>query len=147
MCHLQSLAQKVALCTTCLSHLIQNFNRGNSLLLGLWYWSSFANGSWNTISKGIERNRVVGLSMGPKSIWLVKLNRRESTKGYLSWSLVAKKDGKSIKKKCLRVFEKGDLVLKRIPIHVNDLHGEWPPNWEGLYVVKTTFLWGALILA
>ena len=46
-----------------------------------------------------------------------------------------------------RQFQKGELVLKRIPQNRQDPCGKWSPNWEGPYVVKKTFLGGALILA
>lgn len=50
------------------------------------------------------------------------------------------------KKVYAREFKKGDLVLKKIvPIH-KDSRGKWTLNYEGLYVVKMTFSWGALIL-
>ena len=45
-----------------------------------------------------------------------------------------------------RQFQKGELVLKRIPQNRQDPRGKWSPNWEGPYVVKKAFSGGALIL-
>ena len=45
-----------------------------------------------------------------------------------------------------RQFQKGELVLKRIPQNRQDSRGKWSPNWEGPYVVKKALLGGALIL-
>jgi len=46
-----------------------------------------------------------------------------------------------------RVFQEGDLVLKKIlPIH-KDSRGKWTPNYEGPFVVVRAFSGGALILA
>lgn len=45
-----------------------------------------------------------------------------------------------------RLFEEGDLVLRKIlPIH-KDRCGKWTPNYEGTYVMKKDFSDGALIL-
>ena len=38
-----------------------------------------------------------------------------------------------------RVFNKGDLVLKKIMLSHLDSRGKWTPNYESPYVVKTTF--------
>ena len=46
-----------------------------------------------------------------------------------------------------RQFQKGELVLKRIPQNWQDPRGKWSPNWEGPYVVKKAFSREALILA
>ncbi|KAG8476462.1 hypothetical protein CXB51_033312 [Gossypium anomalum] len=46
-----------------------------------------------------------------------------------------------------RVFNDGDLVLKKILPMQKDFRGKWMPNWEGPYVVKKAFSGGALILA
>ena len=46
-----------------------------------------------------------------------------------------------------RQFQKGELVLKRIPQNQQDPRGKWSPNWEGPYVVKKAFSGRALILA
>ena len=43
-------------------------------------------------------------------------------------------------------FQKGELVLKRIPQNRQDPCGKWSSNWEGPYVVKKAFSEGALIL-
>ena len=45
-----------------------------------------------------------------------------------------------------RQFQEGELVLKQILQNRQDLRGKWSPNWEGPYVVKNAFSWGALIL-
>ena len=45
-----------------------------------------------------------------------------------------------------RQFQKGELVLKRIPQNRQDPCGKWSLNWEWPYVVKKAFLGGALIL-
>ena len=45
-----------------------------------------------------------------------------------------------------RQFQKGELVLKRIPQNRQNPRGKWSPNWEGPYIVKKAFLGGALIL-
>ena len=44
------------------------------------------------------------------------------------------------------MFKEGDLVLKKILIPHLDSRGKWTPNYEVLYVVKTKFLGGGLIL-
>ena len=46
-----------------------------------------------------------------------------------------------------RVFEKGDLVLKKRNQAMPDHRGKFAPTYEGLYVVKKAFSEGALILA
>ena len=43
-------------------------------------------------------------------------------------------------------FQVGDLVLKKILPNKKDRLGKWTPNYKGHYVVKKTFLGGALIL-
>ena len=45
-----------------------------------------------------------------------------------------------------RQFQKGKLVLKRIPQNWQDPRGKWSPNWEGPYVMKKAFSRRALIL-
>ena len=45
-----------------------------------------------------------------------------------------------------RQFQEGKLVLKRIPQNWQNPRGKWSPNWERPFVVKKTFLRGALIL-
>ena len=44
-----------------------------------------------------------------------------------------------------RQFREGDLVLKIFP-NQQDQRGKWAPNWDSPYVIKRTFLEGALIL-
>lgn len=45
-----------------------------------------------------------------------------------------------------RLFEEGNLVLRKIlPIH-KYLRGKWTPNYEGPYIVKKTFSGRALII-
>ncbi|RDX84908.1 hypothetical protein CR513_33970, partial [Mucuna pruriens] len=45
-----------------------------------------------------------------------------------------------------RVFQKGDMVLKRVLPNLKDPRGKWAPNYKGPYVVKQAFSGGALIL-
>ena len=45
-----------------------------------------------------------------------------------------------------RVFEEGDLVLKKCNQAMSDHRGKFTPTYEGLYVVKKAFSGGALIL-
>ncbi|RDX90157.1 Retrovirus-related Pol polyprotein from transposon 17.6, partial [Mucuna pruriens] len=45
-----------------------------------------------------------------------------------------------------RVFQKGDMVLKKVLPNLKDPRGKWAPNYEGPYVVKQAFSSGALIL-
>ncbi|KAI5411476.1 hypothetical protein KIW84_056524 [Lathyrus oleraceus] len=45
-----------------------------------------------------------------------------------------------------RVFQEGDLVLKKVLSFAPDSRGKWTPNYEGPYVVKRAFSGGALIL-
>ena len=40
-----------------------------------------------------------------------------------------------------RMFDQGDLVLKKISHAVKDNRGKWAPNYEGPFVVKRAF-WG-----
>lgn len=50
------------------------------------------------------------------------------------------------KKVLPRMYQEGDLVLKRYyPIH-SDPRGKWTPNYEGPFIVKKAFSRGALIL-
>ena len=51
------------------------------------------------------------------------------------------------KKFRLKVFEKGDLVLKKCNQAMLDHRGKFTPTYEGLYVVKKAFSERALILA
>ena len=45
-----------------------------------------------------------------------------------------------------RIFKEGDPVLKKIILPHPDSRGKWTPNYEGPYIVKTTFSRGGLIL-
>jgi len=45
-----------------------------------------------------------------------------------------------------RKFKEGDLVLRKTLPLPGEEHGKWAPNYEGPYVVKKTFLKGALLL-
>ncbi|RDY06381.1 Gypsy retrotransposon integrase-like protein 1, partial [Mucuna pruriens] len=45
-----------------------------------------------------------------------------------------------------RVFQKGDMVLKKVLPNIKDQRGKWAPNYKGPYVVKQAFSGGALIL-
>ena len=51
------------------------------------------------------------------------------------------------KKVRTKVFEEGDLVLKKCNQAMPDHKGKFSPSYEGLYVVKKAFSEGALILA
>ena len=54
---------------------------------------------------------------------------------------------KAFKKKVKpRVFQVGDLVIKRIILPQGDPRGKWTPTYEGPFVVKTVFSGGAMIL-
>ena len=46
-----------------------------------------------------------------------------------------------------RVFEEGDLVLKKFNQAMPDYRGKFSPTYEGPYMVKKTFTGGALILS
>lgn len=50
------------------------------------------------------------------------------------------------KKVHLQEFREGDVVLKKILLVHKGSHWKWTLNYEGLYVVKKSFSWGALIL-
>lgn len=45
-----------------------------------------------------------------------------------------------------RTFMEGDLVLKKILPDQHDAKGKLMPKYEGPYVIKRSFSWGALIL-
>ncbi|RDX67686.1 hypothetical protein CR513_53400, partial [Mucuna pruriens] len=45
-----------------------------------------------------------------------------------------------------RESQEGDLVLKKILLAQKDHRGKWTPNYDGPYMVKKTFLGGAMIL-
>ncbi|RDX85486.1 hypothetical protein CR513_33325, partial [Mucuna pruriens] len=45
-----------------------------------------------------------------------------------------------------RVFQKGDMVLKKVLPNIKDQRGKWAPNYEGPYMVKQAFSKAALIL-
>ena len=51
------------------------------------------------------------------------------------------------KKVRTKVFEEGDLVLKKCNQAMPDHKGKFSPSYEGPYVVKKAFSEGALILA
>ena len=46
-----------------------------------------------------------------------------------------------------RVYQIGDLVVKRIILPQGDPRGKWTPTYEGPFVVKTVFSGGAMILS
>ena len=46
-----------------------------------------------------------------------------------------------------RVYQVGDLVVKRIILPQGDPRGKWTPTYEGPFVVKTVFSGGAMILS
>jgi len=58
-------------------------------------------------------------------------------------SRIAKAYNKKVKP---RVFEEGDLVLRKISLTSGEDQSKWAPNYEGPYVVKKAFSGGALIL-
>ncbi|RDX84164.1 Retrovirus-related Pol polyprotein, partial [Mucuna pruriens] len=45
-----------------------------------------------------------------------------------------------------RMFQTGDMVLKKVLPNARDPRGKWAPNYEGPYVVKYAFSGGALLL-
>ena len=45
-----------------------------------------------------------------------------------------------------RVYQVGDLVIKRIILPQSDPRGKWTPTYEGPFVVKCVFSGGAMIL-
>ncbi|RDY09165.1 hypothetical protein CR513_06508, partial [Mucuna pruriens] len=45
-----------------------------------------------------------------------------------------------------RIFNEGDMMLKKILPKIKDQRGKWAPNYEEPYVVKRAFSSGALIL-
>ena len=47
----------------------------------------------------------------------------------------------------LRKFEVGQLVVKRILPHQDEVKGKFAPNWQGPYVIKQMLSKGALKLA
>src|ERR1051325_10617998 len=46
-----------------------------------------------------------------------------------------------------RVYQVGDLVVKRITLPQGDPRGKWTPTCEGPFVVKIVFFGGAMILS
>ena len=46
-----------------------------------------------------------------------------------------------------RVFQEGDLVLKKLLSLLGEDHSKWAPYYEGPYIVKKAFLGGALKLS
>ena len=46
-----------------------------------------------------------------------------------------------------RVYQVGDLVVKRIILPQGDPRGKWTPTYEGPFVVKTVFSRGTMILS
>ncbi|XP_015167186.1 uncharacterized protein [Solanum tuberosum] len=51
------------------------------------------------------------------------------------------------KKVRARIFEVGQLVLKRISPHQDEYKGKFAPNWQGPYMVRKELSGGALILS
>ena len=45
-----------------------------------------------------------------------------------------------------RVYQAGDLVIKRIILPQSDPRGKWTPTYKGPFVVKKIFSGGAMIL-
>ena len=45
-----------------------------------------------------------------------------------------------------RVYQAGDLVIKRIILLQGDPRGKWTPTYEGPFVVKRIFSGGAMML-
>lgn len=50
------------------------------------------------------------------------------------------------KKVCHRLFEEGDLGVRKILLIHKDPRGKWTPKYEWPYVVKKAFFGGALTL-
>ncbi|KAK4724714.1 hypothetical protein R3W88_027493 [Solanum pinnatisectum] len=51
------------------------------------------------------------------------------------------------KKVKARIFEVGQLVLKRIFPHQDEYKGKFAPNWQGPYMVRKVLFGGALVLS
>ncbi|KAK4724422.1 hypothetical protein R3W88_027201 [Solanum pinnatisectum] len=51
------------------------------------------------------------------------------------------------KKVRARIFEVGQLVLKRIFPHQDEYKGKFAPNWQGPYMVRKVLSRGALVLS
>jgi hypothetical protein len=49
------------------------------------------------------------------------------------------------KKVKLKVYQAGDLVIKRIILPQGDPRGKWTPTYEGPFVVKRVFSGGAMM--
>ena len=45
-----------------------------------------------------------------------------------------------------RIYQAGDLVIKRIILPQGDPMGKWTPTYEGSFVIKKIFSCGAMIL-
>ena len=45
-----------------------------------------------------------------------------------------------------RIYQAGDLVIKRIILPQGDPRGKWTPTYEGSFVIKKIFSGGAMIL-
>ncbi|XP_060190579.1 uncharacterized protein LOC132619811 [Lycium barbarum] len=46
-----------------------------------------------------------------------------------------------------RLFQIGQMVLKRIFLHQDEYKGKFSPNWQGPYVVRKVLSGGAVVLA
>ena len=46
-----------------------------------------------------------------------------------------------------RIFEIGQLVLKRVFPHQHEYKGKFAPNWQGPYMVRKVLSGGALVLS
>ncbi|XP_049374095.1 uncharacterized protein LOC125839167 [Solanum verrucosum] len=51
------------------------------------------------------------------------------------------------KKVRARIFEIGQLVLKRIFPHQDEYNGKFAPNWQGPYMIRKVLSGGALVLS
>ena len=88
--------------------------------------------------------------MGLFLIWAIEQDKREVHDHNVPWTIVSmpRHIERSLNKKVRpRVFEEGELVLKKHNQAMLDHKGKFAPTYEGPYMVKKAFSEGALILA
>ena len=86
--------------------------------------------------------------MEPFLIWTTKHDRWKAHDRNVPWTVVPSPRLVSIQQESSpRVFEEGDLVLKKRNQAMHDHRGKFAATYEGPYMVKKAFLKGALILA
>ena len=65
----------------------------------------------------------------------------------MSWSDVPKWMIKAFNKKIKpRVYQAGELVIKRVILPQGNPRGKWTPTYEGPFMIKSIFSGGAMIL-